>query len=560
MSTPLRILYLTDREAVVGPLADELRRGGYHPFIQIERDHLAARERLQREEWDLVVCCDASEADTALAQWLQQQELDIPLFVIAPAVAEARALAVMQAGASDFICSDRLTRLNPAVARELREMKVHRERRRALLALRESNARFRQLTGNIDEAFWLADCGSDRIIYVSPACERIWGRPAQLLFAGSSGFLQTVHPEDVPLVEGWLARDGWSGLNGDYRVQHPDGSVRWVRTKSFPVTDEQGRVYRSAGLSADITDVRQMEAEYKKMSRALAQTADAVMITDRDGVIEYVNDAFEDISGYSGGELLGKTPDLLRSGFQEPGFYQQLWQTLLNGLPFVDVFINRRKDGELYYEEKTITPVRDEGGNITHFVSTGKDITKRLMAQQRLHRVVHYDALTGLANRILFMDRLNQSLLQARRLGLAVGVVYVGVELSGLLDEGNRAVEERFQARLGQRLREAVAEGDTVARLGRDEFAVLHKHERDDQAMERLARRIVLEFAAPLAVDGFELFLNPYIGISRYPEDGEEAEALLHNAMVAMHHARSHGGRFDFYRREMQAESLRLNG
>jgi PAS domain S-box/diguanylate cyclase (GGDEF) domain len=417
-----------------------------------------------------------------------------------------------------------------------------------------------QFADAIDEAFWLADCASGRLLHVNPAGERLWARPARLMFRDIPAFVATVHPEDVPRVETWLAA-GWSGLNGDYRIQQPDGAVRWVRSRTFPIPDDAGRVYRSATLSSDITEAHQLEAQSKQMSRALEQTADAVMITDRDGVIEYVNAAFEDISGYTKAEVIGRTPALLRSGFQEPGFYSQMWQLLLNGLPFSDVFINRRRDGELYYEEKTITPVRDEQGNITHFVSTGKDITRRLLAQQRLHRVLHYDAMTGLANRILFVDRLGQALLQARRLGLAVGVLHVGFDLAALFgEELGRVTEERFQGLLAQHLREAVAEGDTVARLGRDEFVILHKQALQAQEMEPLAQRIMLEFAQPLRLEGYELFLTPAIGISRYPGDGTETEELLHKALLAMRQAREGGAHYAFYRPEGAAGGHYTNG
>lgn len=418
----------------------------------------------------------------------------------------------------------------------------------------------RQFADAIDEAFWLADGGRGRVLHVNPACERLWGRTAAQLFHDIPTFLATVHPEDVPQVEEWLVA-GWPGLHGEYRIQQPDGLVRWVRSRSFPLHDEAGHLQSCATLSSDITEARQREAQTKQMSRALEQTADAVMITSREGVIEYVNAAFEDISGYSKAEVLGRTPALLCSGFQEPAFYGQMWQLLLNGLPFSDVFINRRKDGELYYEEKTITPVRDEQGLITHFVSTGKDITRRLLAQQRLHRVLHYDAMTGLANRILFVDRLGQALLQARRLGLAVGVLHVSFDLAALFgEELERATEERFQGLLAQHLREAVMEGDTVARIGRDEFVILHKEALAAQEMVPLAQRVMLEFAQPLRLEGYALFLTPAIGISRYPGDGTETEELLHKAALAMRQARERGAQYAFYRPDGAAGVHYTNG
>jgi len=416
----------------------------------------------------------------------------------------------------------------------------------------------RQLADAIDEAFWLADGVSGRLLHANPACERLWGRPAAILFRDIPGFLATVHPEDVPQVEEWLAA-GWRGLNGEYRIQQPDGALCWVRSRTFPIRGAGGEHY--ATLSSDITAGRQQEAQMKQMSRALEQTADAVMITDRDGVIEYVNAAFEDITGYAKHEVLGHTPALLRSGFQDAEFYTQMWQMLLNGMPYSEVFINRRKDGELYYEEKTVTPVRDEQGNITHFVSTGKDITRRLAAQQRLHRVLHYDAMTGLANRILFVDRLSQALLQARRLGLAVGVIQVGFDLGALFgEELGRATAEGFQGLLARHLKEAVAPGDTVARLRRDEFAILHKQPLHAQEMMPLAQRIMLEFAQPLRLDGYELFLTPAIGISLYPDDGDDTEGLLRKADIAMLRARESSEHCQFYRPVVAAGERCING
>ncbi len=564
MSSVLRVLFVADSGERIRPLEDELCRGGYRIDGQTVDSAGAARAALEQRPWDVVLCTlfDDGHPALELARWVRDRELDIPLLVVGSAQQEGIAVAALEAGAHDYLLDHVLDRLNHAVRRELRAMAVSRERRHALAALKESEVRFRQLTDNIAEAFWLIDNLNDQVIFVSAACERLWGGPVDALFTGFEAFLQRVHPEDVPLVEGWLADRGWRGIDGEYRVLQPDGDVRWVHTRSIPIPDEGGSIYRYAGVSTDVTQARALEAERKKLSRALEQTADAVIITDRDGIIEYANAAFEDISGYGKEEVIGHTPAMLRSKFQDETFYHQLWESLLNGMPFTDVFINRRKDGELYYEEKTITPVRDDDGNITHFVSTGKDITPRLLAQQRLHRVLHYDALTGLANRILFSDRLQHAVLQTRRLGLAVGVLYIGADLSGLFGEKyGKPVEEKFQMLLAQRLKELVAEGDTVARLGREEFAILHKCGREMQDMEQIARRVTAEFALPMQAQGYELYVSPWIGISRYPDDGESADDLLDHAAIAMRHARDHGpAPFDFYRREMQPGNRRING
>jgi len=131
---------------------------------------------------------------------------------------------------------------------------------------------------------------------------------------------------------------------------------------------------------------RRNEAEMRKLYRAMEQTADSVVITNHDGIIDYVNPAFERTTGYSREEALGKKPNIVKSGWHAPEFYRDVWLTILNGGHFRGVFTNRRKNGTLYYEEKTITPLRDENGAITHFVSTGKDITERRYAEEALRR------------------------------------------------------------------------------------------------------------------------------------------------------------------------------
>lgn len=146
------------------------------------------------------------------------------------------------------------------------------------------------------------------------------------------------------------------------------------------------------------------EAELRKLSSAIEQTADSVVITDPDGVIEYVNPAFEQTTGYSRGEALGRKPNLVKSGQHDDDFYQRLWETIRRGEPFREIFINRRKNGSIYYEEKTITPLKDDKGHITHYVSAGKDISSRMNAEQEARRTQHFlDAVVENLPNILFV-------------------------------------------------------------------------------------------------------------------------------------------------------------
>ena len=214
--------------------------------------------------------------------------------------------------------------------------------------LLETEQRLRQLSENIEEVFWLFDADAKQTLYLSPSFEAVWERPAQLLLATPAFLLETIHPEDVPRIQQVLEGQGWLGLNHDYRILLADNSIRWIHTRCFLVPDTQHGPGRIAGISVDITGQKRLAQEKDMMARALEQSADTVIITDASGVIVYVNATFEDISGYSKEEVLGERPSLLRSGFQDKDFYQRVWQIIGAGLPYTDIFINRRKDGELF--------------------------------------------------------------------------------------------------------------------------------------------------------------------------------------------------------------------
>lgn len=528
--TALRILIVENSADDARTIMHEIRAGGFVPECRrVSRlDELGAA--LDEPGWDLVLCdyyLPGFDAHEILRQ-VQLRALDIPVIVVSGSIGEEQAVEVMLAGAHDYINKNNLARLTVAIKREIREMESHRERRKAEEALRYSEQRFSELTHNIDEVFWLLDCREERLVYISPAYERIWERPARELYSDCRCFLDSIHPEDYADIQTLLEERGWLGLNRSYRIQLLDGSTRWINTRSYPVLNDQGEVYRIAGVSLDVTEQKNLRARNQTIVRALEQTADTVMITDREGFIEYVNRAFEDVTGYSRAEVVGKKPNFLKSGMNDANFYEQLWKGLLAGLPFSDIFINRRKNGDIYYESKTITPVRNEAKEITHFVATGKDITNRLRAEERMRKVLHYDAVTGLASRILFTDRLNQAIMHARRLERSVGVLSIAFELTDFIGEGqNKERCNRLLRLVADRLKESVDELDTLAYLGQDRFAVVDVDASGLADIESLARLIIGCFNKPLLDQGYELFLSPRIGISVFPDDGERGDRLL---------------------------------
>lgn len=555
MAQSLRIILVEKSAEDARLIMDTVHDGG----LNAEFRHIASVQGLQplldEGASDLVISAFYPEENSAfeVIERVRQTRLDLPVIIVAHAVGEDLAVTLMHAGAHDFITKHNLARLVPAIERELEELEVHRRHCAAELALRESEQRFHQLTENIGEVLWLIDAGQQNMIYLSPAFEEMWERPGEWLRSHPENLLETIHPDDFHRVQAALVENGWAGFTGEYRILLPDGQVRWINTRSFPIRDEGGEIYRVAGLSIDVSRSRQLEEEREMMSRALEQSADAVVITDEKGIIVYVNPAFEEITGYTRDDALGKKASLLKSGLQDEHFYRALWKSITSGLPFTDIFVNRRKDGELFFEAKTITPVYSSEGELTHFVSTGKDITNRLKTKERLERLLHYDAVTGLANRVLLQDRLNQAILQAKRHGSILGVACVGLELSGLLGEvQQKAQGERLLKKVAQRLVESLDRNTTVARLHADEFVILLKHLDSHEDFEVVAKSLVLAFSEPVAAEGYELFLSPAIGITLYPDDGAEGEVLIEHANLAMKHARHHGqNSYRFYHKSM---------
>ncbi|MDH5632615.1 MAG: EAL domain-containing protein [Gammaproteobacteria bacterium] len=303
----------------------------------------------------------------------------------------------------------------------------------------------------------------------------------------------------------------------------------------------------------DVTERMRTEEQMRKLTRALEQTADAVMITDRQGIVEYVNPGYEKITGYSSDETLGKRPSLLKSGKQGPAFYSQLWETIQAGNVFSEVFVNRRKNGELYFEEKTITPLKNRYSEITHFVATGRDITERMQTQERLHYMAHHDALTELPNRALFIDRLRQALARGRWHNRLVAVLFLDIDrFKNINDSFGHEVGDDLLKELGQRFVAAMREGDTVARFGGDEFVIMATDIATVSDIELIARKLLSVLNDPIRILEKDIVVTASIGISIYPGDGEDSSTLVKHADTAMYRSKELGrNTFQFYSADM---------
>lgn len=259
------------------------------------------------------------------------------------------------------------------------------DRKQAEQALRNSEEQFRQLADNIHEVFFIGEPDPPRLTYLSPAYEAVWGRPRQEAYERADAWTDTIHPDDRERAINLLSRS-YQGeqASADYRIVRPDGSVRYIKARAFPVRDAGGKFCRVVGIAEDVTDAVRAEQQTRLQTAALESAANGIVIASREGRIIWVNPAFTRLTGYPASEVIGENPRLLSSGLHAAAFYQKLWNTILSSEVWQGEIVNRRKDGTLYTEEMTITPVCDAQGTLSHFIAIKQDVTARKQAERAL--------------------------------------------------------------------------------------------------------------------------------------------------------------------------------
>lgn len=300
--------------------------------------------------------------------------------------------------------------------------------------------------------------------------------------------------------------------------------------------------------------------ELKKFSNAVWQSGNAIIIANRQGIIEYVNPRFTKVTGYTAAQSIGQNPRILKSGTTNPLEYQELWGRIQSGDSWHGELHNKRENGELYWSFMTISPIRNDEDEITHFVSVSEDITDKKIAQLHVQKLAYHDPLTGLANRRYFMHHLDLMIKQAKRNQSLSGLLYLDIDKFKLVnDRLGHAAGDKLLVLTKNRLEDCLRDTDLAARMGGDEFAVILGDVRSVQNAQQVAEKILNKFQDVVRIEGAEIQVTVSIGITLFDSDRLTSSQLVRQADTALYQAKDEGrNNFRFYREKDLTEATAL--
>ncbi len=423
------------------------------------------------------------------------------------------------------------------------------ERRMAEEALRESEMRFRKMADHAPALIWLADTRN----------MGVWYNKHWLDYTGRSmeqelgfGWLEGMHPDDKARSADYCQAsfDARKKFEMEFRLRRADGSYGWIADVGVPRFDDSGEFLGYIGYCWDINGRKATEANLQLAANVFTHAREGILIADEKGTIIDVNDTFSRITGYSREEVLGKNPRILQSGRQTPEFYTAMWKELTEKGHWSGEVWNRRKSGEVYAEMLTISAVYDADKVIQNYVALFTDITSMKEQQHQLEHIAHFDALTGLPNRILLADRLQQAMAQSQRRKQPLAVVFLDLDgFKAVNDTHGHKIGDELLIIVSQRMRSALREGDTLARIGGDEFVAVLVDLEIPQDWEQLLARLLEAASTPVQIGNLEANVSASIGVTLYPDDDDDddddddadADILIRHADQAMYQAKQAG-------------------
>ncbi|EDZ63197.1 diguanylate cyclase/phosphodiesterase with PAS/PAC sensor(s) [Sulfurimonas gotlandica GD1] len=322
-----------------------------------------------------------------------------------------------------------------------------------------------------------------------------------------------------------------------------DGERKWFETYKAPILNKEGHLFGTVGFARDTTEYKQNKDRLKLSASVFTYSHEGIVITDVDNNIVDVNEAFMSITGYSKVEVLGKNPKIFQSGRNDDDFYKKMWKCLMQDGSWQGELWNKNKAGEEYAEHLTISAVYDDNQKVQNYVAIFTDITEQKAQQERLEHMAHYDMLTNLPNRVLFSDRMHQAIAQTARREQKIAVAYI--DLDGFKEVNDRYghdVGDKLLILLAERMSNLLREGDSISRVGGDEFVALLIDISDKESVISFLKRLLEVTSQAVEIDDLSLNVSASIGVTFYPQkELLDVDQIIRQADQAMYRAKLSG-------------------
>jgi diguanylate cyclase (GGDEF)-like protein/PAS domain S-box-containing protein len=597
---PLRVVVLEDNPSDAELIARQLRDTGYRVDLTHAHDEKSFTKALEIAP-DLILSDYSLPTLNAIQALtlLKERGLDVPFIVVTGTLVDAAAAECIKLGAADYLLKDRLARLPAAVAQAYE---------RKLLRTRHAHAMqmFEGLAATIHEVFYQCSPDFREIRYVSPSYEAVWGRTCDSLYANPKSWMESIHGEDLPVVLRNIGPTLTTDSVFEYRITRPDGSLRWIQNRHYPVYGAAGKVEHINGTAEDITVRKEAEARIAHLNRVYAMLSGIntliVRVRDRD---ELFRDACR-VAVEEGGfrmslicivdQSTSKIVPIASAGKDE-GLMTLIERILssekasttmvarairekkpvvandsrtdprvLFGRNYVDSGVCSQAVLPLIVGDEAIgvialysaEPEFFQEGELKLLTELAADIgfaVDHLGKQERLHYLAYYDVLTGLANRSLLLERVAQYMRSAAGRGHKLALILIDLQrFKNINDSLGRLAGDALLRQVAEWLIRNVGDANLLARVGADHFAVMVPEVRHEEGLVRLIEKTIQAFPDhPFHLDDRVFHIAAKVGVALFPDDGATVDTLFKNAEAALQKAKRSGESYLFYRPAMNA-------